>query len=350
MSENTKTEFQLLPPSDDGVFKSLMTRPEAEEVLKDLIGSILGCKIIDLRLIPNEIPIDVKGDKQERFDVACKTDKNRLINVEIQADPMRGDSFKTNHISLKKRNVYYLCDLHSTQPGEGIAYALMSNTYQITICGFSIFENDKKLVDKYTMRNEDGRELTDVINCVYVDLTFSSRLAEKQVSEMSPMEMWSVFLAGADKEEYREKIKEISKARKEIGMADTILHTLSMDENEWYHYRMRRKWKLDHDNDIIVATAEGIAIGEVRGEERGIAIGEERGIAIGEERGIAIGEERGIDIGATRKSIEIAVCAIKELKFSITDAIAFVGLAPEYKDALIHELHKQGVAYSEADD
>ena len=49
-----------------------------------------------------------------------------------------------------------------------------------------------------------------------------------------------------------------------------------------------------------------IAIGEERGEERGIAIGEERGIAIGEERGIAIGEETGKKLGMAEKALVIA--------------------------------------------
>ena len=40
-------------------------------------------------------------------------------------------------------------------------------------------------------------------------------------------------------------------------MADVILHNLSMDENEWFYYWMRRKWKRDQENDIIVAKQEG---------------------------------------------------------------------------------------------
>jgi len=131
-----------------------------------------------------------------------------------------------------------------------------------------------------------------------------------------------------------------------------------MDENEWYHYRMRRKWILDHENDIIVAVAEareeGLALGEERGiaigEERGLALGEERGIAIGEERGIAIGEERGIDIGTTRKSIEVAVNAIKELNLSLANAMKFVKLEPENKYRLISELKRQGVVFSDVED
>ena len=225
--------------------------------------------------------------------------------------------------------------MHSTQPGKGVPYALMPNTYQITICGFSIFKKNQKLVDKYTMRNENGRELTDAITCVFVDLTFMGKLADKEVSKMSPIEMWSLFLGGADKIKYRDKINEIMKVKKEISMADALLRKLSMDENEWYHYRMRQKWKQDHENDIIVATAEGRAEGRAEG------------IAIGEERGIAIGEERGIAVGTALTSIEVAVNAIKEWKFSVENAIALVKLAPEHRNQIISELQKQGIAYTE---
>jgi len=165
LPENTNTTIHLLPPSDDGVFKALMTRsasadaPEAREVLKDLIGSILGCKIVQITLVASELPIDVKNDKLERFDVLCRTDKGKLINVEMQARPMGGDSSNNFFISIKTRSVYYVCDLHSSQPTKGIPYELIPKTYQIMICGFSIFGAESKLVDKYTFRNEEGREL-----------------------------------------------------------------------------------------------------------------------------------------------------------------------------------------------
>ena len=56
--------------------------------------------------------------------------------------------------------------------------------------------------------------------------------------------------------------------------------------------------------NLKAAEARGIAIGEARGEERGVAIGEARGVAIGEERGVergvVIGEERGVAIGEAK--------------------------------------------------
>jgi hypothetical protein len=37
---NLRKKDQLLPPSDDKIFKNLMTRPEATNVLKALIESL----------------------------------------------------------------------------------------------------------------------------------------------------------------------------------------------------------------------------------------------------------------------------------------------------------------------
>ena len=59
--------------------------------------------------------------------------------------------------------------------------------------------------------------------------------------------------------------------------------------------------------------AEGIEIGEQRGEKRGIEIGEQRG----EQRGIEIGEQRGIEIGVVRTKRE----AILKLLYSRFDNV-----------------------------
>ena len=54
------------------------------------------------------------------------------------------------------------------------------------------------------------------------------------------------------------------------------------------------------DRNSIINTArregrdEGIALGELRGEKRGLALGKQRGIALGEKRGEKRGEQRGL--------------------------------------------------------
>ncbi len=41
-------DVEILPPSDDRIFKVILTSPEAKPVLMDLIASIIGRPVIDV--------------------------------------------------------------------------------------------------------------------------------------------------------------------------------------------------------------------------------------------------------------------------------------------------------------
>ena len=45
----------ILPPSDDRVFKLILTSPEAKQGLMNLISSIIGRTVVDVVLLPNEL-------------------------------------------------------------------------------------------------------------------------------------------------------------------------------------------------------------------------------------------------------------------------------------------------------
>ena len=78
-------EADILPPSDDRVFKLILTSPEAKQALMNLISSIIGRTVVDVVLLPNELaPGDTK-EKAERFDVNCKIDDGSQVNLEMQA-------------------------------------------------------------------------------------------------------------------------------------------------------------------------------------------------------------------------------------------------------------------------
>ena len=44
----------ILPPSDDRVFKLILTSPEAKQGLMNLISSIIGRTVVDVVLLPKE--------------------------------------------------------------------------------------------------------------------------------------------------------------------------------------------------------------------------------------------------------------------------------------------------------
>lgn len=49
-------DLDILPPSDDRVFKLILTSPEAKPVLIDLISAVIQHPVIDVEIRNNEIP------------------------------------------------------------------------------------------------------------------------------------------------------------------------------------------------------------------------------------------------------------------------------------------------------
>ena len=63
-------DIDILPASDDRVFKLLLTSPEGKPVLMDLISSIIGRPVIDVVVRNNELPA---GDtRRESAATGCK--------------------------------------------------------------------------------------------------------------------------------------------------------------------------------------------------------------------------------------------------------------------------------------
>ncbi|MDR1620858.1 MAG: hypothetical protein LBS00_00625 [Synergistaceae bacterium] len=65
---------EILPPSDDGVFKTLMTHPDAKPCLRDIISSNIGLPVKEVALRNTELATNYVVEKRERFDVNCEID------------------------------------------------------------------------------------------------------------------------------------------------------------------------------------------------------------------------------------------------------------------------------------
>jgi hypothetical protein len=79
---------EILPPSDDGVFKTLLTHHSAKSCLRDIIASYIGLPVKEITLRNTELPISDVLEKRERFDVSCEIDGGGQVEVEMQSHPM----------------------------------------------------------------------------------------------------------------------------------------------------------------------------------------------------------------------------------------------------------------------
>ena len=99
----------ILPPSDDRVFKLLMTsEEESKPVLAGLISATIGEPVLDVVVRNNELPSSDTEEKDERFDVNCQMDQSRQADVEMQASSIQ-ETPDGKHENLKGKGVYYLC-------------------------------------------------------------------------------------------------------------------------------------------------------------------------------------------------------------------------------------------------
>ena len=290
-------DADILPPSDDRVFKLILTDPKAKPGLIKLLSAIIDRNVVDVVLHPNELPLGNVEEKAERFDVNCKIDDGSQVNLEMQASRLQEDA-GGQHKNLKGKSVYYLTDLHSSQPSKGLQrYDRLSRTYQITFCSYTVFANQPDYVNSFSLRHDTtGELLCDAIQIIFVELSKLKDLLERPVSEMSVLDKWSVFLQYAPDQKYREKVNEVIESEEVLQMAGSLLMSISQDERERAIFRSRRKFQTDLQSDL--ATAED------RGKKIGISIGEKN------------------------RSIEIARNAL-QMNMAVEDIVKLTGLTSE---------------------
>jgi predicted transposase/invertase (TIGR01784 family) len=252
---------EILPPSDDGVFKSLMTHPDGEPVLRGVMSDVLDMKFVSVEVRNVELPISGINEKQQRFDVNCRAvaDSGKQIAVEMQAEPMKGDSAETEHRNIKNRAIRGVCDLFANQPGRGTAYGDFEQSFQITFCGYAVFPKRAGFIRRFSFRDGDGVELADSVGIIFIELTKLGEVLKKPVKDMTGLEQWCAFFWCAGNPKYRDMLNKLNSAREEIKVATELLAGISKDERERALFRSRRIAQQDMEHNYAVARKEGQA-------------------------------------------------------------------------------------------
>ena len=268
-------EADILPPSDDRVFKLILTSPQAKPVLMDLISALINRPVTDVVVRNNELPVEDTREKAERLDVNCKTGDGSQVDLEMQASRVQEDLDEA-HRNLKGKSIYYLCDLHSSQPSKGVRrYDRLAQTYQVTFCSYTVFPDRKGYANSFSMRHDkDNGLLSDAICVIYVELSKLEQIVEKPVKEMTDMEKWAVFFQYASERRCRKTVNEIIESKEALQMAGELLMSVSQDERERAVYRSRKMYQSDLQSDMATAEDRGRAEGRAEGRVEGRAEGE----------------------------------------------------------------------------
>jgi len=255
-------DTDILPPNDDRIFKRIVTHPDGKQVLMDIISTVINHKVTDVQIRGNELPVSDIEEKEQRFDVNCTIENGDQIDVEMHCE--KRVEIGTKFTNFINKYTYYLTDLHSSQKSKSIKYKDLKRTYQITFSTYSVFPKRHNYLSWFTLRTEDGHQLSDQINMIIIELDKMKNALEKPVDMLTNQEKWSLFLNFAQDPVHRDKINDIINNKEEIAMAATLLREISKDEHERARIRSRRMYETDMESDRLTSEE----IGENRANEK----------------------------------------------------------------------------------
>ena len=264
-------DAEILPPSDDRIFKLILTKPEAAPALRDLISAIIGRPVTDVVVRNSEMLSDDTAKKEERLDVNCRIEGDGTqVDIEMQAHSIEEDS-DADPKNLKGKGPFYACDLHSSQESKGVKrYDRLAQTWQVTFCTYTVFPERENFVNFFSLRHDvDNGLLTDQLRVVYVEMNKLREVLGKPVDTMTDLEKWAIFFQYANEPEYRRVVNEVIDSKEALTVASELLMSVSKDEHERALFRSRRMAETDRLSNLATAEERG----ERRGERRGIAKG-----------------------------------------------------------------------------
>ena len=274
----------------DTMFKTMFQNKNRIKYSVKLLSYILDISYDELldkiRLYKNETDKKYNSDKNERCDYVAEIDGS-YVNIEVN-----------NNSSLEtlERNIQYLNSIYAKDVYEGSEYNY-NQVIQINLNNFS-FKGQDKIMDIYTVKNDEGIELTKNITFVQI---YIPNVRKKWYTEgkesLNEMERYILALS----EPNIDDAKDISVG--DIVMEDYVNESVKVSEGKNFGESYDKEWALKD---------EWARVGLEQGRQEGI------------EQGI----EQGIEIGKKESLIEVAKNLLS-LNISISDIIKATGLTEE---------------------
>jgi hypothetical protein len=241
----------ILDPCRDAVFKLIFTRatPESRIALDSLVSAFLGRNTHVIAVTPNEPPVNSPGDRQIRFDIACKFDGDERANLEMTLFPRRHEPTRLE---------YHLARLFVNQDIKGQTYDNLKQAYQISFFARESLYADTALVHHFRYYDTTQElSLGGRTEIITVELRKAVKLLGREPREMSLGELWAFFFRYGPDPERREQINKILAAEEGIAMAGAELLTVSEDERLQAWLMSAEKYELDRTSDLYDARRDG---------------------------------------------------------------------------------------------
>ena len=258
-------EVEMLPLSNDYVFKRIFGKGGNEKILKSLLEAILKINIQKIEIKNPEIPKESIEEKLSILDIKAEINENTIVDIELQVG---------NTTAIERRLVVYNAKLIAGEIKVSEKYQTAKDTIVICIINDNVVKRNAYLslaMLKYEKTEEiryvnmgyekEEEYLTDMVKYYIIELPKFKRKKPK-VADL--LEKWLYVIGGDQKmmEEYKKENEEIKEAVEQ-------LKEMSADEYERELYEIRERSRLTYNTEMYEAKRQGILEGEKQGEKRG---------------------------------------------------------------------------------
>ena len=263
-------EVDMLPLSNDYVFKRIFGKGGNEKILKSLLEAILRIEIQKIEIKNPEIPKETIDEKLSILDIKAEINDNTIIDIELQVG---------NTTAIERRLIVYNAKLIAGEIKVSEKYQKAKDTIVICIINDNVVKRNAYLslaMLKYeeteeiryvNMEYEKEEEyLTEMVKYYIIELP---KFKKKKPKVADLLEKW-LYVIGGD----RKMMEECKKENEEIKEAVEQLTQMSADEYERELYEIRERSRLTYNTEIYEARRQGEAKGKEEGVKEGIEKGE----------------------------------------------------------------------------
>ena len=236
----------------DLVVKRIFGNENNPRILISFLNAVIKPKdlIETVQIMNNDIDKESIEDKFSRLDIKAKTNKNELINIEIQ--------IKDEH-NMVKRSLYYWSKMFESQLTEGKKYDTLAKTICINILNFKCLKT-KEAHSIYRLKEiNTNEELTDLQEIHFIELPKLPK--NEEIKDV--FDAWMEFIENP----ISNKLEKAEMTIQEIKEAKNELLRLSANDKERMKYEDRKAALLDKVSAIENAEEKGIEIGKEIGEK-----------------------------------------------------------------------------------
>jgi len=228
---------EILSPKLDIIFKLLFSTESSIEILTDFLLSVLNLspgEYDDISIGNPFLLQEYKGDKLGILDVKLTLKTGKVLNIEIQVDPMP---------YMESRVLFYTSKLITEQISERDQYEKIKRVISIIITDHPLIKQSEKFHHQFGLYDiESNILLTDILEIHTLEIPKARKMFGNATTENEQLLNWMKFLDAKTEEELN-MLAQKSPAMKKATMR---LLELSADEKARQLYEARLKEHRDN--------------------------------------------------------------------------------------------------------